>query len=186
MKLYITYRKTSSLSIRIDKKYDVRVSAPIGYPKEEIMKFVESKKDWINEARQHRYEQEKKRYEFFNQLPLDTEVEFRAAVNRLFNIISPLVKKYSELMGLETPFYKCGTTISKWGSCDARNGVVQFSIYLLLLPDWCIEHVVVHELAHLIEANHGPRFYAIMDKYFPRWREARAETRRLSRMESDE
>jgi predicted metal-dependent hydrolase len=49
----------------------------------------------------------------------------------------------------------------------------------------CIEHVVVHELAHLLVPNHSPRFYAVMDKFFPRWKEAREETKRISRMEND-
>ena len=61
-----------------------------------------------------------------------------------------------------------------------------FSAYLLLLPEWCIEHVVVHELAHLIVPNHSDKFYAVMDTYFPRWREARAETKKISRMEAEE
>lgn len=54
-----------------------------------------------------------------------------------------------------------------------------FSVYLLLFPDWIVEHVVVHELAHLIEPNHGPRFYRVMDRHFPRWREAREITRKI-------
>lgn len=64
-----------------------------------------------------------------------------------------------------------------------RISKLAFSVYLLLLPDWCIEHVVVHELAHLLEANHSKRFYAIMDRFFPRWKEARKETKRISKME---
>ena len=54
-----------------------------------------------------------------------------------------------------------------------------FSAYLLLLPEWCVEHVVVHELCHLLEPSHNTRFHALMDKFFPRWKEARKETRRL-------
>ena len=64
-----------------------------------------------------------------------------------------------------------------------RISKLAFSVYLLLLPDWCIEHVVVHELAHLLEPNHSKRFYAIMDRFFPRWKEARKETKRISKME---
>ena len=61
-----------------------------------------------------------------------------------------------------------------------------FSGYLLLLPDWCAEHVVVHELCHLLEPSHNARFHALMDRYFPRWREARKETHRICRMEGEE
>ena len=49
-------------------------------------------------------------------------------------------------------------------------------MYLLLLPAWCVEHVVVHELCHLLEPSHNARFHALMDRYYPRWREARKTT----------
>ncbi len=55
----------------------------------------------------------------------------------------------------------------------------RLSLYLLLLPDWCQEHVVVHELCHLLEPSHNARFYTLMTQYFPRWRQARQHTRSL-------
>jgi len=58
--------------------------------------------------------------------------------------------------------------------------------YVLLLPEWCVEHVVVHELCHLLEPSHNARFHALMDKFFPRWKEARKETRQICKMEEDE
>lgn len=73
--------------------------------------------------------------------------------------------------------YRC--TKTRWGSCNPKTRHINFSTYLLLLPDWCIEHVVVHELCHLLVPDHGPRFYALMDRHFPRWKEARRQTRLL-------
>ena len=58
--------------------------------------------------------------------------------------------------------------------------------YVLLLPKWCVEHVVVHELCHLLEPSHNARFHALMDKYFPRWREARKETHKICKLEENE
>ena len=73
-------------------------------------------------------------------------------------------------------------TISRWGQCNIKKRTINISIYVLLLPEWCVEHVVVHELCHLLEPSHNSRFYTLMDKYFPRWREARKETRRICRL----
>ena len=61
-----------------------------------------------------------------------------------------------------------------------------FSAYVLLLPEWCVEHVVVHELCHLLEPSHNARFHALMDKFFPRWKEARKETRQICKMEDED
>ncbi|MFP4409408.1 MAG: M48 family metallopeptidase [Spirochaetaceae bacterium] len=49
---------------------------------------------------------------------------------------------------------------------------------LLGAPRGCVEYVVAHELCHLREANHGRRFYALMDQLIPHWKELR---RRLNR-----
>ena len=69
--------------------------------------------------------------------------------------------------------------ISRWGQCDVKNRTLCFSVYLLLLPDWCQEHVVVHELCHLLEPSHNARFYALMTQYYPRWREACKHTKAI-------
>ena len=44
----------------------------------------------------------------------------------------------------------------------------------------------VHELCHLIEPSHNAHFHALMDKFFPRWKEARRETRQICKMEEDD
>ena len=90
-----------------------------------------------------------------------------------------MLEKYSEQMGVKPASVSFRATKSRWGSCNTKTRRISLSSYLLLLPDWCIEHVVVHELAHLLVPNHGPRFYAVMDRHFPRWREARRVSRQF-------
>ena len=81
-------------------------------------------------------------------------------------------------------YYK--PTISRWGQCNVKDRSICISAYVLLLPKWCVEHVVVHELCHLLEPSHNARFHALMDKYFPRWREARKETHKICKLEENE
>ena len=52
---------------------------------------------------------------------------------------------------------------SRWGSCSVTNNV-NLNIKLLLLPDELIDFVILHELAHTRVKNHGPRFWALMEK----------------------
>lgn len=186
MQVVVTYRKTSRLSMRIGKNGEVRVSAPTNTPEQVVHRFVKEHRDWINKALVKTAERHEKRQEFFDQLPLTTSQECREAAERMHSIIPPLVEKYSRLMGVKPESITYKATISKWGCCNTKSKRIMFSAYLLLLPEWCIEHVVVHELAHLIVPNHSDKFYAVMDTYFPRWREARAETKRISRMEAEE
>lgn len=165
--------------MRIVKNGDVHVSAPIGMPKTEIERFINEHREWIEKARQKTYERQRQRASFYNQLPLQTRTQADEALQRLKVLIEPLVEKHAKEMGVRPKGITYKPMISRWGLCNVKDCTICFSAYLLLLPEWCAEHVVVHELCHLLEPSHNARFHALMDRYFPRWREARKETRRI-------
>ena len=182
----VTYRRTSRLSMRIGKNGDVLVSAPYGLTREQVQEFINENQEWINEARQKTYEREKQRADFYNQLPLRTQQQADESLDRLKALVEPMVERYAKLMGVEPSFVYYRPTISRWGMCNVKDKSICISAYVLLLPEWCVEHIVVHELCHLLEPSHSARFHALMDRYFPRWREARAETRRISQTADDD
>lgn len=183
MDIHLTRRQTSRLSLRVGKGGEVRVSAPYGTSEQSIQEFVAKHDEWIRQAQERTLQREQIRSDFFAQLPLRTRAQRQEAKDRLDTIVRPLVERYSEQMGVRPQFLTYKATRSRWGSCHTGRKAICLSLYLLLLPEWCIEHTVVHEMAHLLVPNHGPRFHALMDRYYPRWREARAEARRVSRME---
>ena len=53
----------------------------------------------------------------------------------------------------------------RWGSCTPSTRTVRLSHRLLTMPSWVIDYVLLHELAHLVEPNHSPRFWALVDAY---------------------
>jgi len=53
----------------------------------------------------------------------------------------------------------------RWGSCSPRTGRIRVSDRLASYPTWVLDYVLVHELAHLVEANHSPAFHAIVARY---------------------
>jgi len=54
---------------------------------------------------------------------------------------------------------------SRWASCTSSTGAIRMSERLQGMPDWVVDYVLLHELAHLIEPNHSPRFWAWVDRY---------------------
>jgi len=68
-----------------------------------------------------------------------------------------------------------------WGSCSPR-GAVTLNPALVKAPVHCVEYVLLHELCHLEEHNHSPRFYALLDRHMPAWRDAKSELDALSEM----
>lgn len=59
---------------------------------------------------------------------------------------------------------------TNWGSCSSKNNI-NLSTRLLFAPDDVIDYVIIHELAHLTEMNHSSRFWAIVEKAMPDFRE---------------
>lgn len=55
--------------------------------------------------------------------------------------------------------------VKRWGSCSSHDKAIRLSDRLQGMPQWVVDYVLLHELAHLIEANHGPRFHALLADY---------------------
>jgi predicted metal-dependent hydrolase len=70
------------------------------------------------------------------------------------------------------PMLTIRTMKTRWGSCTSK-GRVTLNRKLLHMSDDLIDYVILHELCHLKEMNHSPRFYALMDRVLPNWRECR-------------
>lgn len=54
---------------------------------------------------------------------------------------------------------------SRFGSCTPHNGTIRLSHRLATMPAFVRDYVIVHELAHLLEANHGPKFWKLVNRY---------------------
>jgi predicted metal-dependent hydrolase len=61
---------------------------------------------------------------------------------------------------------------SRWGSCTPADGTIRISTRVRGMPSWVLDYVLLHELAHLIQPRHGPRFWALLESY-PRTERAR-------------
>jgi predicted metal-dependent hydrolase len=66
---------------------------------------------------------------------------------------------------------------SRWGSCSAA-GSLSFSWRLILVPEPVLDYVVAHEVAHLVEMNHGPRFWCLVERLAPGYATPRAWLKR--------
>ena len=73
---------------------------------------------------------------------------------------------YSEKMGVVPQSIKVNGAKTRWGSCSSKKSI-NFSWRLALADDDVIDYVIVHELAHLVEMNHSPRFWVIVADILP-------------------
>jgi len=91
--------------------------------------------------------------------------------------IEPLVARHAASVGRRAKAIRYKDTSSRWGSCTA-DGTLSFSWRIMMAPPTVIDYLVAHEVAHLREMNHGPKFWALCRELCPRTDEARAWLKR--------
>ncbi len=84
----------------------------------------------------------------------------------------PAIDRYATRIGRPAGRLSLRDTRSRWGSCSA-DGNLMLSWRLILAPPAVFEYVVAHEVAHLVEMNHGPRFWAEVKALCPDFEEMR-------------
>lgn len=97
----------------------------------------------------------------------------------LHQIVPDLIRCWEPRLGVKVRAYYVQRMRTKWGSCNHRAGHIRLNTELAKKPKRLLEYVIVHEMAHLLEPNHGDRFVAILDAHFAGWRQARAELNQL-------
>ena len=87
-------------------------------------------------------------------------------------IFLALTEEYAKDMGVGFKSVSVTSAKRRWGSCSFDNSL-HFSFRLLYTPREIIEYVIVHELSHIKQKNHSPRFWAEVEKYQPNYKEKR-------------
>lgn len=82
-------------------------------------------------------------------------------IERAKETILPRVRRYAKRLGVDFKQARIVNNRYRWGSCTVRNNV-NFNWRLIKAPMFVIDYVVIHELAHLIESNHTPKFWSIV------------------------
>ena len=67
------------------------------------------------------------------------------------------------------PKIKLKVMAKRWGSCT-KGGTIFVNPELIKAPSTCIDYVLMHELCHLVEHNHSPKFYRLLDRAMPDWK----------------
>ena len=81
-------------------------------------------------------------------------------------LLAPRVTLFAREVAPQTPPVKLSNAKSEWGSCNQR-GEIRLNWRLVQLPDELADYVVAHEVAHLLELNHSPRFWAVVERLMP-------------------
>ncbi len=165
MKKYELIRsRRRTLALEITRDCRVLVRAPLRAAQADIDRFVDSHRDWIAKHL------ERQRQRAAQMPPAPTAEEIAALKARAAAILPEKVARWSRVMGLTPTGLKITTAQKRYGSCSGKNSLC-FSCFLMRCPEEAIDLVVVHELCHIREKNHGKPFYALLETYLPDYRE---------------
>lgn len=162
----LTRRRMRYVRMRVSADGRLLVSAPHGAPLSEINKFVASREGWIARTRAKLIERP---------APLTRGPEADALRPVLNRELAWLIPYWADRIGVDQPAVTLRVMTSRWGSCRRDPARITLNLELGRRSFELLEYVVVHELVHLIEANHGPGFYAYMTMYLPEWKLLRAQ-----------
>ncbi len=91
----------------------------------------------------------------------------------------PLIARWEPLMGVRVAQFFVQQMKTRWGSCNHHAGNIRLNTALAKKPPVCLEYIIVHEMAHLLEPTHNARFIASMDQFMPNWQFYRDQLNQL-------
>jgi predicted metal-dependent hydrolase len=141
----------------------VLLTVPPGMPDSEVEAVLDEHRDWI--ARERAAQAPRLRLESRRISEADARIAARELVTMVLDEEAPA-------LGVSYERVQIRDQRTRWGSCSAR-GTLSFNWRLALAPHEVLDYVVVHELCHLLEPNHSPRFWRLVASRRPGWRRQR-------------
>ena len=164
----LTRKRIKRMNMRI-KEPDGRIviSAPYLVPDKEVIRFVRSRRDWIDKnaarvrARSAAHPEPADRAE---------KERMRSCLKQRIEARLPVIE---EITGLRCSGWTVRDMHTRWGSCNTNTHHINLSLMLATRSDAELDYVILHELVHTVVPNHGPDFYALMDRFMPGWKKIR-------------
>ncbi len=162
-------RGTRRLSLTVLPGGKVVVTAPRG-AESQVPAFVASHQAWLLKAR--------KKMALAIALPVRSRESYLARREEVRAFVHARLQHFNVHYQLRYERVSIKYTRRMWGSCS-KKGNLNFNYALIHLPQHLVDYVIVHELCHLKEHNHSPRFWALVAEMVPDYRVLRRELRRF-------
>ena len=194
-------KNMKNIYLKVEKNADVVVSAPPRTSNYIIKKLVQENIDEIKLRRTNilkNYVTGEKHYIFGKELTLEVrlgdknkitisndklilsvkdkyqdreQIVTRELRKVFYNKCLEFLSKYEKLMNVHAEQLRIKKMKTRWGTCNIEAKRIWINYELVKYPVECLEHTIVHELTHLLETNHTSRFYTLLGKYYPNYRE---------------
>lgn len=99
---------------------------------------------------------------------------------QLLQMIESLLFRWEPRMGLKVASVSLRRMKTRWGSCTPSTGKIRLNTALASTPQELLEYVLVHEMAHIREPNHGPLFWSFVGEHLADWKSSRKRLKKYS------
>jgi len=167
--------KARRVAITIYHDGRVVVTKPKSVSTQKIEHIIHDKQDWIDQKRAEMILKPRRKSIFhLDHAPADVITYKKAALLCVEEKISTLNAYYQ--LGYKRISIR--NQKSRWGSCSLRKNL-SFNYRIIFLPPLLQDYLITHELCHLKEMNHGPRFWNLIAETIPDYKERRKELKRM-------
>ena len=163
-------RKTYSISVGRDGT--VEIKAPLKRSKTDIEKILKKYSPWIEKNIAKQSEKAKRGRKL-------TEEEIADLKSNAKIILAEKTRYYKKIIGVEPTGVKITSATTRWGSCSGTNSIC-YSYRVMLLSNRAQDYIVVHELCHILQKNHSPKFYREVAKILPDYKDRIKEIKNFS------
>lgn len=171
--LTITKKSVKNVNFRI-KAGECFVSVPKWISDDAIIKAIYARLAWAVLANQKLQQKQaisldkmQTLWGVYADLPNDKTGVLDIYRHALNDKIPYLMDKWEPIVGRSANQIRLKKMKTRWGTCNTHDARIWLSVYLAAYPYECTEYVFVHELCHLIHANHSPLFWAEIKKAMP-------------------
>ena len=162
--------RAKRLRIAVYCNCDVVVTLPHHKDIDDVESYLRDKSKWISKKLD--YFREAKGLKIKNKsLSFDDN---KASANKL---AMRTIKKFNKIYGFKYNKVTIKNHKSKWGSCS-KKGNLNFNYRIVFLPKHLVEYIVVHELCHLGELNQSQKYWRLVEKTLPNYKDLIAELKR--------
>ncbi len=157
----VVRKRIRNLSLRVcPPDGSVRVSAPLRASEDWIRSVILGKLPWIARHRAR-----------IAALPpaLPATPLTQAQREEMRQLVPPLIAKWEAALGVQVAWWGIKRMKTRWGSCNPARRRIWLNLELMRHPPACLDYVVLHELAHLVERGHNTRFRAILTRHMSDW-----------------
>lgn len=164
-------RRAKRLRLTVYPDRRVVVTSPRPHTEGYIDKFIREKEDWI-----------RKQLAFFDKAQptgrtIDEKKSFAAYKEAALRLVERKIKHFNKYYGFDFSGLRITNSKSQWGSCSTQ-GVLSFNYRIVFIAEKLADYLIVHEICHLKEFNHSPRFWNLVAETIPDFKEAKKELKK--------